>query len=692
MSTFKGIVAEFPHIRIDYFRQQPDHKPPLACFLSHVHSDHLAGLESMRAPFLYCSAATREILLRLEKYYYRINVAKGFLESHNVTYSRSMRKLAKPLPLDTPTVIELAPGNSIRVTLLCANHCIGAVMFLIEDDAKAILYTGDIRAETWWVNSLVRNPVMLKYTLGTRRLDCIYLDTTFATKNEPYRDFPSKAEGIQELLKDVSKYPEDTVFYFHSWTFGYEDVWVALSDFLQSRIHLDDYRAGIYGSLSTLDKGQLRNVGLNVPTENKFLRDSGLEIREAPALCGFKNGNHAQPGCLTSEEGVRIHSCERGMGCRVVDGDTNAEIVHIIPIISRANGMDMLELGAGGGQGDLDLKEELETGDSIHVAKLMELCTKAIEDKEVLSKVFTLVQQALKEGNGHLALDLQAQKESNDSIPLQKLIPMLSTQALKAETGEHLRNRTIRFPYSRHSSYSELCFLVAAFNPMDVFPCTVDEAQWTPSKGMRSLFGTHCSSDTFRHDIEMMKLLESRVFNGKRKDPSSDETQRDSQVRLSTSPKRCRLETSTSINLASDDLESGESRIDLGTAHGIEEGIEIRQASTKGQFPVSIISRAVSPTSSIGRGALQMPHRVEGVQKNSSCLGSPPEDLTALTTHTLGNAAALIPSVQDHRRKSKRTSNQQLAYQAAIGLHLTWSDYGGLVSTRSKVDREEQEL
>ena len=60
-----------------------------------------------------------------------------------------MRKLAKPLPLDTPAVIELASGNNIRVTLIDANHRIGAVMFLIEGSGKAVLYTGDIRAETW---------------------------------------------------------------------------------------------------------------------------------------------------------------------------------------------------------------------------------------------------------------------------------------------------------------------------------------------------------------------------------------------------------------------------------------------------------------------------------------------------------------------------------------------------------------
>lgn len=73
-------------------------------------------------------------------------------------------------------------------------------MFLIEGSGKAILYTGDIRAEAWWINSLVQSPILLPYATGRSRLDCIYLDTTFATKSEPYREFPSKAQGLQELL------------------------------------------------------------------------------------------------------------------------------------------------------------------------------------------------------------------------------------------------------------------------------------------------------------------------------------------------------------------------------------------------------------------------------------------------------------------------------------------------------------
>ena len=81
MSTFDGFIKEFPHIRIDYFRTVTGRPPPLACFLSHVHSDHLLGLESLKSPFVYCSAATRCLLLRMEKYPHRVNFAKGILEA-----------------------------------------------------------------------------------------------------------------------------------------------------------------------------------------------------------------------------------------------------------------------------------------------------------------------------------------------------------------------------------------------------------------------------------------------------------------------------------------------------------------------------------------------------------------------------------------------------------------------------------
>jgi len=54
-------------------------------------------------------------------------------------------------------------------------------------------------------------------------------------------------------------------------------------------------------------------------------------------------------------------------------------------------------------------------------------------------------------------------------------------RSLEGPQGESLP-RTIKFPYSRHASYAELCHLVKVFNPKDVYPCTVDEQNWHEGK------------------------------------------------------------------------------------------------------------------------------------------------------------------------------------------------------------------
>jgi hypothetical protein len=630
--------------------------------------------------------------LRLEKYHYRINFAKGILESRNVTYDRSMRRLAKPLPLDTPTTIELAPGNFIRVTLIDANHCVGAVMFLIEGGGKAVLYTGDIRAETWWVNSLVQNPMLLPYTLGKRRLDCMYLDTTFATKHEPYKNFPSKADGINELLETISQYPSDTIFYFHSWTFGYENVWLALSSFLETQIHLDSYRAGIYGSLSTLEKRQLREIGLNVYADNKSLRDSGLEIREATALCGFRNGNHIQPGCLTSHESARIHSCERGMGCRVMDHDTQAKIVHIIPIITRANGVEIAELGAGGGKGDLDQKEELETGGIAELGKLMELCASSIKDEKLLSKVLALLHEALAGNEGNLNLEMQLQRaivDSQDGLSLHMLVSALSTHATRRANVKEPRNRTIRFPYSRHSSYSELCELVAAFRPQDVFPCTVDEASWTPDLSMQSLFGQYCSTTTFRHDIEMVELYGAKVRQ-RRDKRGHEDTQEDSQTTNEKPLASPAVQAFANVGLAQEEFATPSEVLE----HAKNMSIEVKQTSNTDD---ALIAIQVQRTKTLDSTPVADPPEHSGpesLKPTLSPIARTPATPSFPSSVQPWLTAPNLPSTPTFStaKKTKRLTNRQLAYEAAIGASLTWADFGGLTSTRSHKEREEEEL
>ncbi|KAE9975912.1 hypothetical protein BLS_002356 [Venturia inaequalis] len=489
MSTFKGVAREFPHIRIDYFRSVSGQPSPLAGFLSHVHSDHLAGLEAKNGYFVYCSPATKEILIRLEKLRHRMDLAEGILESRKQTYKHLEPRL-RTIPYETPTLIELSAGETIRVTLFDANHCAGSSMFLIEGDGKAILYTGDIRSEVWWVNSLVQNPVLLPYSLGAKRLDTIYLDTTFASKRDPHREFPSKAEGLKELIEKVSRYPGDTTFYIESWTFGYENVWIAISALLSTPIHLDRYRWEIYKSLA---------------------RTRGTpECREAAQLVGFQLGNTRGGGCLTSSTKTRIHSCERGSGCAVIDNNPN--VVRIVPIITRmSNGDEMHEMGIGGGKGDLDHVNELDISDSSTLGALMHHCATRINNREDLLRVNAFLLKACQRSQ---RLELEEEKMSPDEL-VDMLVRVSASAAENSQqeasvhvgTADHSPlPRTITFPYSRHSSYSELCALVKAFQPRDVYACTVDEQTWAPDVSMEALFGHLCSDTIFAHDLEMMDL------------------------------------------------------------------------------------------------------------------------------------------------------------------------------------------
>lgn len=68
-----------------------------------------------------------------------------------------------------------------------------------------------------------------------------------------------------------------------------------------------------------------------------------------------------------------------------------------------------------------------------------------------------------------------------------------SSKGLDRNDDGQILPKVITFPYSRHSSYAELCDLVKAFNPKDVYPCTVDEEGW--HEGM-STYQKHVRCDS----------------------------------------------------------------------------------------------------------------------------------------------------------------------------------------------------
>ncbi|KAL2266186.1 hypothetical protein VTJ83DRAFT_5538 [Remersonia thermophila] len=425
---------------------------------------------------------------------------------------RHLRNLLKPIPLDTPTVLELEPGNHLQVTLIDANHCPGAVMFckplpqtacavfaharqVLEGQGRAVLYTGDIRSEPWWVNSISRSPSLLEYAMGLKTLDTIYLDTSFV---EPI-PFPTKAEGIAELLEKVKRYPPDTIFHFQAWTYGYEDVWLALSKALRSKIHVDEYKWLIFRSLA--------------PTSPEDSASPSHLVSEAPGLVGFMCGNAYHAGCLTRDENVRLHSCEKGVYCDTVK---NNPVVWIRPIITRlSDGRDVVEAGVGGGGEDLRRKPELghlSLGDADMLIR--ELSNMGGVTPDVLRQAAQFLLPTVAAGRkvpldlslsgvGHgTATDLKAGLQA-----IARRFQPKSHDVTSAADGPDLPN-TINFPYSRHSSYPELCHLLSVFKPRDVWPCTVDTPRWLREGiTMERLFGEHCSGDQFRHDCIMRAWL-----------------------------------------------------------------------------------------------------------------------------------------------------------------------------------------
>ena len=304
---------------------------------------------------------TNEEQIRLRSTYAR--------KQQNYIYAH-LKSILKPLPLQTPTIIDLSPEKRIRVTLFDANHCIGAVCFLIEDlggvgtaadglcahgDGNAIFYTGDIRAEKWWVDALTRHPILVPYTTTPdefgkekesdqngydshsqpiRRLSTLYLDTSYATRPShvaPYlkpdvhdktnslSSFPSKRAGLSELLTKVARYPPNTLFYFRAWTFGYEEVWIALAAALNTKIHVDGYWKSVYYGLRGNRSGSSGNDGpksrgvvgvdVNRNVERKTGRIGNINVSQlgvnneyydhcTAALVGFHEGNRFHDGCL----------------------------------------------------------------------------------------------------------------------------------------------------------------------------------------------------------------------------------------------------------------------------------------------------------------------------------------------------------------------------------------------------------
>ena len=97
-------------------------------FLSHMHTDHLRGLkDGWSAGTLFCT----DVFFFKQKTAYEIEKERVQVLSVGHAHLISLG--------------EVGEGCPLSVTLIDANHCPGAVMFLFQGSFGAVLHTGDFR-------------------------------------------------------------------------------------------------------------------------------------------------------------------------------------------------------------------------------------------------------------------------------------------------------------------------------------------------------------------------------------------------------------------------------------------------------------------------------------------------------------------------------------------------------------------
>lgn len=179
MSSFDGRILEIPNIAVDNF----DRSDQQYYFLSHCHSDHLKGIESLQtdAPFF----ATPISAFIIKRKFPNLNI-----EELEIGYRKNLE-----------TIKDDGEALNFSVMALSAGHCMGACLFLFQIEGCDIIYTGDFRISL----KNAKNLKPLKEVIEYGNL-ILYLDSTFMKTS--YAKFPTQRNSIKAVIHLIAEHFE----------------------------------------------------------------------------------------------------------------------------------------------------------------------------------------------------------------------------------------------------------------------------------------------------------------------------------------------------------------------------------------------------------------------------------------------------------------------------------------------------
>ncbi|KAL8576947.1 hypothetical protein ACOMHN_024223 [Nucella lapillus] len=215
-----GCIIPGTPIAVDFW-QGGRHPGIKLFFLTHLHGDHVVGLTSSWRQPLHCSPITAQLLKQrygIDPTLIRpLEVGQSHLihccQGHCVRSFRSDKTLAGDGPKKN------ASCDFMTVTVIDANHCAGAVMFLFEGRFGKILHTGDFR----YSEDMFEEGSPLSQHVGT--IDVVYLDNTYCS---PQCVFPPRVEVVNQII-DIMKSHEGYDILFGVRGLGKEELLVTVA-------------------------------------------------------------------------------------------------------------------------------------------------------------------------------------------------------------------------------------------------------------------------------------------------------------------------------------------------------------------------------------------------------------------------------------------------------------------------------